>query len=319
MLPVTVVTGFLGSGKSTLLNRMLVAPELASAAVIINEFGDVAIDHLLVQKAVDNAVVLASGCICCTIRGDLVDTLLDLEARAKRGEIPNFDRVVIETTGLADAAPVMQTLLSDFSLAGRYEVTDVITTVDAVNAFVQVARFPEAKRQIAFADTIVLTKRDLVDAAQAEAVSAMVGEINPYAEVIEGGGAIPAIGKARNPLGRTDVIAEPTSHGAGGIRSTALIVREPIDPGRLKRWLLSITSLRGRSILRLKGIVNVAGINRPVVVQGVHHMLYPPAVLAEWPNGGRQSRIVCITDGLKPGAIEATLPFLTEKLLSRGG
>jgi G3E family GTPase len=312
MIPVTVVTGFLGSGKSTLLNRMLAAPELASAAVIINEFGDVAIDHLIVQKAVDNAVVLASGCICCTIRGDLVDTLLDLEARAKRGEIPAFDRVVIETTGLADAAPVMQTLLSDFSLAGRYEVTDVITTVDAVNAPAQVARFPEARRQIAFADTIVITKRDLVDDAKAAAVTAIVADINPYAKMIDGREARPAIGMARNPLGRTDAIADrPASHNAGGIRSTALLFDAPLDRSRLKRWLLSITSLKGQSILRLKGIVDVSGMDRPVVIQAVHHTLHPPAILETWPAGKRQSRIVWITEGLKPGAIEATIPFLT--------
>jgi G3E family GTPase len=222
---------------------------------------------------------------------------------------------VIETTGLADAAPVMQTVLSDFSLAGRYEVTDVITTVDAMNALAQIARFPEARRQVAFADTILITKRDLVDDEQAAAVVAKVFEINPYAEVLDARQSLPAIGKARNPLGRMEALPElAASHNAGGIRSTALTLREPLDPGRLKRWLLAITSLRGQSILRLKAIVDVRGMDRPVVIQGVHHMLYPPNILAAWPDGERQSRIVCITDGLRPGVIEATLPFLTGAL-----
>jgi G3E family GTPase len=319
--PVTVVTGFLGSGKSTLLNRLLASPDLANAAVIVNEFGDISIDHILVEKAVDDAVILRSGCICCTIRGDLVDTLLDLEARSARGEIPAFDRVVIETTGLADAAPVLQTLQSDFSVSGRYEIGDVVTTVDCVNALAQLERFPEARRQVAFAGIVALTKTDLVDPARAAAVVRAIRAINPAAEILTVVNGVPIEGRLRlSGAGRpldprawlsADAYA-PAGGGrhAAGISSFAMTLGDPVEVSRLKRWLVSLTSLRGRFLLRIKGIANIRSIDGPVIVQGVHHVLYPPVVLDAWPDADRRTRIVFITDGLPPADLETTRRYL---------
>jgi G3E family GTPase len=337
--PVTVITGFLGSGKSTLLNRILAAPEMADTAVIINEFGEVSIDHLLVETSLEDALVLQNGCICCTIRGDLVDTLMGLEARVARGELPPFRRVVIETTGLADAAPILQTLLFDPLLAGRYEVATVVTTVDAVHIADQLSTFPEASRQIAFANVVTLTKTDLADTGRVAMAAEDVRRLNPAARiatVLHGDidfelfapAAPPDEARLRSWLaadayepaareqhdhshdGHDHDHPHGASRHAAEIRSFCATFEEPLDLGRFKRWLLSIVSLKGRQLLRVKGVVNIDGIARPVVIQGVQHTLYPPLLLRAWPDGDRRSRIVFITHGLTAGALESTLPYL---------
>jgi len=344
--PVTILTGFLGSGKSTLLNGLLRAPAMRGAAVIINEFGEIPIDHLLVESSIENATVLQNGCICCTIRGDLVDTLLDLESKRAKGEIPAFDRVVIETTGLADAAPILHTILYNGEIAGRYAVGAVITTVDAVNLLGQLPRFPETHRQIAFANVVALTKTDLADAATAEQVRRRIHAINPASRILDvvngkadvaellAAGGTPDETSLRDwlaadayaPAASTDHDhhhhdhdghahdghghEHAASHHADDIHSCCATWESSLDLGRFRRWLLAITSLRGANLLRVKGVVDIAGIARPVVVQGVQHVLYPPVLLKAWPDADRRSRLVFITQGLPADAIRSSLGYL---------
>ncbi len=332
--PVTILTGFLGSGKSTLLNRLLRAPEMGDAAVIINEFGEIPIDHLLVESSIENATVLQNGCICCTLRGDLVDTLLDLEAKRATGAIPAFNRVVIETTGLADAAPILHTLLYNTDIAGRYSVGSVIATADAVNLLAQLPRFAETHRQLAFANVVALTKTDLVDGAQAERTRAAIRAINPAANILSvvngntdvaallAGSGTPDEASLRDWLAADayrpadphdhdhDHHGHGVSHHADDIHSCCATWETPLDLDRFKRWLSAIASLRGANLLRVKGVVNIAGIAEPVVVQGVQHVLYPPVRLRAWPDADRRTRIVFITQGLPENAIRSSLGYL---------
>lgn len=350
--PVTVLTGFLGSGKSTLLNRLLMSPEMSDAAVIINEFGEIPIDHVLVNESIENAMVLQSGCICCTIRGDLIDTLLDLEAKRETGAIPAFRRVVIETTGLADVAPILQTLLFDEAIAGRYEVSGVVTTVDSVSAGGQVKRFEEVRRQIAFADAIALTKTDLADADQVEAAKKAIHDLNPAARifnVVNGETDHEALlRKGDRRIDETDMKEwlaadayehlssdphhghdhghehghgdhrhDPSRHGES-IRSYCFTWDEPLDFPAFKSWLLALTSLHGQAFLRIKGIVAFRQFDGPVVFQGVQHVLYPPKRLKDWPDADHSSRMVFITEGVAPAALQATMPELTPQREAAG-
>jgi G3E family GTPase len=321
---------------------------MSNTAVIINEFGEIPIDHVLVNQAIENTVVLQNGCICCTIRGDLVDTLLDLEGKRDRGEIPAFDRVAIETTGLADVAPVLQTMLFDDSIAGRCKVESVVATVDAVNIHDQLERFPEVRRQIAFADTIVITKTDLVDRAQVHAVVNALRTLNPSAKVMSAADADAALfdrraGDACDSSGGglrewlsadayeelfhgSDNLRRAHEHEHGehrhhhhddrhgheeSIRSFSVAWEAPLDFLTFRNWLLSLTSLRGKQLLRIKGIVAFRQIEGPVVFQGVQHVLYPPRRLRDWPDADHRSRMVFITEGIDPAAFEASMPDLT--------
>jgi G3E family GTPase len=322
--PVSVITGFLGSGKTTLLNRLLRDPALRGAAVIVNEFGEIGLDHLLVEAALEDAVLLRSGCICCTVRGDLVDTLDSLDARRTAGAIPGFDRVLVETTGLADPAPILQTLMSDASLTPRYRLGAVVATVDAVNAPDQLARFTEAVKQVAVADRLVVTKTDLAGAAEIDAVVARVRALNPAAplarlpdEAVAPDQLFPAT--PFDPSGKPpDVqrwLGEPLhAHGArdvnrhgADVRAFCLTRDAPVPWDALKAWLESVASLRGADLLRLKGIVNVAGETRPIVIHGVQHVFHPPTRLAAWPDADRRTRIVFITRNLDAAPLEAAL------------
>lgn len=343
--PVTVLTGFLGSGKSTLLNKLLMSPEMSDAAVIINEFGEIPIDHVLVNESIENTMVLQSGCICCTIRGDLIDTLLDLEAKRESKQIPAFSRVVIETTGLADVAPILQTLLFDEAIAGRYEVSGVVTTVDAVNAGGQARRFEEVRRQIAFADAVALTKTDIAGPEQIAAAEKVIRDLNPAARIFKSVNGetdhAQLLRKGDRRLddadmsewlsaesyehlpsephhhhdhdhehGHGDHHHDPSRHG-DSIRSYCFTWDEPLDYPAFKTWLLSLTSLHGQAFLRIKGIVAFRQFDGPVVFQGVQHVLYPPKRLKDWPDADHKSRMVFITEGVAPAALQATMPQLT--------
>ena len=322
--PVSVITGFLGSGKTTLLNRLLRDLAMRGAAVIVNEFGEIGIDHLLVEAALEDAVLLRSGCICCTVRGDLVDTLDSLDARRAAGAVPGFDRVLVETTGLADPAPILQTLMSDATLTPRYRLGAVVTTVDTLNAPGQLARFAEAVKQVAVADRLVVTKTDLAGAVEVAAVVARVRALNPAAplarlpvEAVAPDQLFPAtpfdpaskppdvqrwLGEHAHAHASTDV----NRHGAD-IRAFCLTRDEPVPWDALKAWLESVASLRGADLLRLKGIVNVAGETRPIVIHGVQHVFHPPTRLAAWPDADRRTRIVFITRNLDPAPLERAL------------
>ncbi len=317
-LPLTVLTGFLGSGKTSLLNRWLKSPLLADAAVLINEFGEIGLDHQLVE-AVDGApVLLANGCVCCSIRDDLKSAILKLDERRRTGEVPPYRRILIETTGLADPAPIVATLLNDPELRHHYRLGAVITTVDAVNGPTDVATREEARRQVALADHLVITKTDLVTPAVLAGLREQLLGVNPRAGIVDVGEADAALLRAADvydtaalPADVARWLAGAPHHAAHGhgtpYDSIGVTVDEAIDWTAFGLWLTMLLHVHGRRILRVKGLLNVAGSDTPVVVNGVQHLVHPPFHLARWPDADRRSRLVFITEGLAPEALAASL------------
>lgn len=315
-LPATLITGFLGSGKTTLLNGLLAHPAMADTAVIVNEFGEVGLDHLLIETAFEDAVLLKSGCICCTVRGDLVDTLTSLAARRESGEIPAFARVAIETTGLADPAPIMHTLMAEPALISLYRLDRVVTTVDAANALAQFDAHYEAAKQAAVADRLVLTKTDLVAQSVRDEILRRLAALNPAAPValvVKGRVEPEALFAPVDPWSRGDRLAAAAAlghahhHAEGddhlaqhhGITTVSLVRDAPVPWPALRAWLVSVASLKGPDLLRVKGIVNVAGRAGPVVIHGVQHVFHPPVELSRWPDDDRRTRITIITRNIR--------------------
>jgi G3E family GTPase len=329
-VPVTVITGFLGSGKTTVLNRLLRAPDLADTAVIINEFGEVSLDHLLIEQAIENAVLLKNGCICCTVRGDILDTLDELFRKRESGALPWFRRIAIETTGLADPAPVVHTL-SDTSQPCHLD--GIVVTVDAMHVRDQLRQQEEARNQVAFADRILLTKTDLVAPAEADAVEPAIRAFNVHAPIrrVIDGEVTPDYVFGSGPDERPDYWLRPAvvehdhhhhDHNHGGITSTVLRIEASIPGPVLELWLTSLLSLHGADVLRLKGIVRVVGIGQPVILQGVHHVLHRLTALplqAEAAWGGTGSEIVVIHRGLPEAGLLASFEAALRAGGMRGG
>lgn len=339
-VPVTVLTGFLGAGKTTILNGLLRQPGMEGAAVIVNEFGEVGIDHLLVENIPGEAVLLESGCLCCSLRGDLVDTMNVLRLRAEAGDIPPFDRLLVETTGLADPAPILQTLIREPLLAGHYRLSAMVTAVDAVNGAEQLDSCPEAVKQAALASLILLTKTDIAAPASAAALEERLRRLNPVAERIRAvSGDVRgerifaaadydprAAATSGYPVAFTPAPADDGSgrghahdrehghvHGDGIV--TFCIERDgPVSWAALRVWLDSLTTLRGADLLRVKGLVDVEGHDVPVVIHGVQHIFHPPCEAAAWPGGVRRTRIVCIARGLDADSVSNALDAAVEKL-----
>ena len=316
--PITVLTGFLGAGKTTVLNHLLRQPALARTAVLVNEFGDIGIDHLLVEKLDENTVLLNAGCLCCTVRGDLTRVLREMMPRARRDEI---GRIVIETTGLAEPAPILATLMTDPVVASTYRLDGVVTVVDAVAGETNLAAHAEAMRQVAVADRIVVTKSDLADPGP---LLARIAALNPGAPVILADHGAVDPGAVLNaglfdPASKIPDVAgwlgaEAHGHGHGHrdhdsrISSFCLTFAKPLRWQGVGMWLELLIRTRGADILRIKGILNLQGQDRPVAIHGVQHVLHPPALLSAWPEGDpRTSRLVFITQDLPRAAIEEGL------------
>lgn len=320
--PVTVLTGFLGSGKTTTLARLLKAPEFAGTVVVINEFGEIALDHLLIETSEERFALLDNGCVCCTVRDDLVETLLRLAARVETGELPRFRRVVIETTGLADPAPILHALMADARLASSYAIDGVLTTVDAANGLATLGAHAEAVKQVAVADRLLVTKTDLVDDATRAAVLARLAALNPTAETVlsRDGEAPPAalVGAALEARAGAEVAdwfrraAAPSRfrcepHGAD-ISTFCVVIDEPMRWAAFKQWLEYLALLKGEDLLRFKGLIHVAEKpDTPIVVHGVQHVFHPPRELERWPSEDRRTRLVFITRAIPRALIESTL------------
>jgi G3E family GTPase len=295
------VTGYLGSGKTTLISRLLAHPEMGETVVIVNELGEVAIDHHLLRRVDERTVVLKSGCVCCTLRGDLAEELRDLLDRRSAGEIPPFRRVVVETTGLADPTPILNTLLTEPMLRHQVVLDGVVATIDAVHGL----RGSESVKQAAVADTLVVTK---VDMASTEKVGRELRRLNPAAEILEAafGDVDPArlFGRpARDP--RDLPFEEEHAHGHD-VRAFALFLDEEIDWTAFGIWLTMLLQARGQDVLRVKGLLNVGGPG-PVLLNCVQHVVHPPEHLDAWPDEDRRSRIVFIGRDLERDALEASL------------
>ena len=302
-IPVNLITGFLGSGKTTLLQRLLADPALADTAVLINEFGEVGLDHHLLERLDDTMVLLPSGCLCCTMRGELSEAIKDLLSRRERGIVPPFRRLVVESTGLADPFPILSTVQSDPVLKHHFRLGNVITTVDAVNGLGR----PESIKQVAVADRLVLTKTDL--AGNADALVAKIRRLNPDAPMRRAAedaiDATALFDDGPHSLLRAFPAASERPHGA--VHAFALTFEGALDWTMFGIWLTMLLNRHGTQVLRVKGILNVEGSATPVAVHGVQHLVHPPLHMAAWPDAERSSRLVFIVDGLDRDAIERSL------------
>ena len=351
-LAVSVLTGFLGSGKTTLLRHLLDHPAMEETAVIVNEFGEIGLDHLLVEQASEDTVLLNSGCLCCTVRGDLVAGMRDLFRRRLKREVPPFKRLVIETTGLADPAPILQTLMTDPLLSNRFRLDGVITTVDAVNGAATLDSQQESVKQAAVADRILLTKSDIAADKQRQDLTQRLQGLNPAAPIYETvhGAIDPAMlfnaglydPEKKSPdvqawlKAEAYAAAEDASHGHhhhdhdhdhghghaahhhdvnrhdASIRAFCLTYDKPLDWDRFNSWIEMLITLYGGNILRIKGLLNVDAVEQPIVIHGVQHVFHPPVRLEAWPDEDRRSRIVFIVRDLKPEMFEHTLKAFNE-------
>ncbi|WP_180898044.1 CobW family GTP-binding protein [Martelella soudanensis] len=337
-IPVSIVTGFLGAGKSTLLNRLLGDPALADAAVIINEFGEVGIDHLLVERSGDSIIELSNGCLCCTVRGELIDTLADLLDRMQTGRIRPVSRVIIETTGLADPVPVLMAIMAHPAIAASFRIDGVVTLVDAVTGIGALERHDEAARQVAVADRLVITKTDLVPAEATAGLAERLAAINPTAEIVDGAAPMAAqpgllVAGLFDPARKSAQVGEWLRAAVAGhdhhhhdvnrhdehirafVLSAGVLASRPV----IEAFQHRLAGEHGGHILRIKGIVALAGEPRPLAIHGVGDRVYPARLLAGWPEGvAPETRIVVIGSDLSETAVrELFASFLDRPAIDR--
>ncbi|WP_310621922.1 CobW family GTP-binding protein [Flexibacterium corallicola] len=342
----TIITGFLGSGKTTLLNSVLKEPALEDTAVIINEFGEIGLDHLLVDTIEDGIIELSAGCLCCTIRGDLINTLEDILRRIDNGRIKPINRVIIETTGLADPAPVLHSVMLHPYLVMRFRLDGVVTLVDAVNGFQTVQEHEESVKQIAVADRVVLTKTDLLDTKERqdayERLLVELKTLNPAAEVLNSQNG-EAAAKALINCGlynpetkipdvqrwlKEEAFKEAHSHDhshhehnpnrhSDAIRAFTISTNQAVSESVVDMFLDLLRSTQGEKLLRVKGIIKVENDpERPLVIHGVQHVFHPPVRLDQWPDEDERTRLVFITNGLSEGYVKRMFGAFTGGLSS---
>ena len=342
---VNLITGFLGSGKTTLLKRLLAHPSLSDTAVLINEFGEVGLDHHLLERIDDNIVLLQSGCLCCTIRGELADSLRSLHSKRERGEVPWFRRVVIESTGLADPFPILSTIHADPVLRHHFQLGHVVTVVDAVNGDFQLDEYEQSVRQAAIADRLVITKTGLAGSGATRALVERLRVLNPLAPLVNAElddidadallctdlldmsrktlAAQQWFAAERMPTGWLGIGDRPVPDGRylaqqrrtrsaasrhdADIRAFSIELAEPLDWTVFGIWLTMLVHRHGSKILRLKGILNVQGSATPVAVHGVQHLIHPPVHMATWPDAGRNSVLVFIVKGIERATVQRSL------------
>lgn len=325
--PVTLLTGFLGSGKTTLLNGWLRDPALSDAAVIVNEFGEIGIDHALIAASTDNTIELSTGCLCCTVKGDLVETLRDLTEKRARGEVKPFARVIIETTGLADPGPVIQALIT-FPVARTYRLGRIVTAVDSVQGMRTLDAHAEARKQVGVADEVVLTKADLGRGDLAP-LKARISALAPGANLHDSSMdrlAQPALldgidpsdprtrpGEVQAWLRSEAFEGEQPGRHREDVGSFCLAFDEPLHWEHVAAWLDALVIAHGDDLLRVKGILAITGRSKPVVVQAVQRLFSPPAELSAWPDGFAGSRIVFITRGLSRDYVTQVLDVIRSR------
>jgi G3E family GTPase len=323
-IPVVVVSGFLGSGKTTLIRRLLADPRASDAALIVNEYGEVGIDHHLFRKTDERTTLLRNGCVCCSLRDDLSEAMSDLLDRRERGQIPPFNRLVIETTGLADPGPILHTIVSDPVLRHRYRMDRVLTTLDAVSGHSNLSTYGEAMRQVASADVVVLTKLDLAPPEAAAELRRAVGNLNPVTVVAEahhgrfdldlllGDGVARSNGLsaslAAESLDRSTVLHV----AAGKVVSHTLTFDTPLDWQMFGIWLTMVLHQHGERVLRMKGLLNVGSQRGPLLLEGVQHVMHAPRHLQEWPDDDRRSRLVFIVRDLDVAMLRESLLVFQE-------
>ncbi|MCL5961985.1 MAG: GTP-binding protein [Chloroflexi bacterium] len=324
-IPVIVVTGFLGSGKTTLIKNLLLHPQTGETAVIVNEFGEIGLDHFLVRKTDERTVLLNSGCVCCSMRGDLNEAIRDLFSKREKGEIPRFQRVVVETTGLADPVPIMQTVLSEPVLRYHFQLERVITTVDAPNGKENLATYVESVRQIAASDFILVTKEDLTSEEATQELKAELQNANPMASIVDSPfgivdfdpllrsdiqrGDLDEIGRLREIESKVGRMTGQMGSHTEGIRvsSHCIIAEKPLNWQMFGIWLTFLLHRHGQRILRVKGLLNLGDGRGPLLVQGVQHVIHAPRHLKAWPDNDQRSRIVFVVRDLDPQNLEESL------------
>ena len=334
-VPVAVLTGFLGSGKTTLLRRLLVDESMNRTAVLINEFGEIGLDHLLVKPVAEGAVVLQNGCICCTLRTDLREGIANIIDARYAGTFPEFDRIVVETTGLADPAPIAQTLLIDPMLRNQVRLANIVTTVDGMLGAEQLTTHEESLRQAAVADRLVVTKTDMISLDRAQALKTALTRLNPTARIFDvnapqfdanmllSEGVADAgtkLAEVRHWLASTGSNHAHHEHHHGDvehvhlggnhsvdIQSFSLRVEEEIDWTAFGIWLTLLLHRHGTKVLRVKGLLRVSEVSGPVVLHGVQHVIHAPVHLEEWPDDDHASRLVFVVQGIDPALLRRSL------------
>ena len=340
-ITITVLTGFLGSGKTTILSSLIKQKQMANAAIIINEFGEVGLDHDLIETTDENVIELQNGCICCTIQGDLKTTLLNLLKKMEKGDISPFNHVIIETTGLADPVPIIHTLMSSLDLQRIYSLDGLITVVDSVNGEATFNAHEEAVKQTAFADKIVLSKTDIADKEIVNSLIKRIENINPKVFVIKRDKNSLPVSKLLglndyNPQNKDWNVREwldieknkSTNHlhnhhhhkhdvnrHGDDIETFAMVTSQPVSMTSVNFFLELLMSQMGENILRIKGILNIKGQSCPAVIHGVQHIFHPLEWLEKWPSEYKQSRLVFITKNIKKDTIDDLFKIIGENEL----